>query len=398
MKIANQVLQDIPGGHYNLEEELWKRQEQSGRSRITEVTRRALLDELALRFDVQSIGGKIESVDLFARNWPLGTMLSFDPRYSNAVGDFSKHILYNDDWDIETVFSRLNLLHCSERRFLGFLEQLVHPRARDGDEQAALVVSLNVHLAIDGLELRESEQISGRPVFRIAPKRSGVSGRPKNIIFGANGPKPEIIFRDAVNNDVEIVRHAQYCLIYDEPIGPDGLAWKDLVNWWASAKSMEPNARTTAESLYRRLEASLASPPERVLFRAYFKEFVRNMQGRAPALIPQVYLHLDPFIRRTDPKFLARQRMDFLLLLSARDRIVIEVDGKQHYADEDRASPAKYAKMVAADRELQLAGYSIFRFGGAELDEVDGPARVTSFFRGLFERFGIQKAQLSRSR
>ncbi|XXF79758.1 hypothetical protein P2318_08355 [Myxococcaceae bacterium GXIMD 01537] len=398
MKLANQVLQDIPGGHYDLEEELWKRQEQSGRLRITEVTRRALLDELALRFDVQSIGGKLGSVDLFARNWPLSTMLSFDPRFSNAAGDFNKHVVQNDDWDIQFVFSRLELLHCSERRFSGFLEQLVHPRARDGDEQAALALSLNVHLAIDGLELRESEQISGRPVFRIEPRRSGVSGRPKNIIFGANGPKPEIVFRDAVNNDVEIVRNAQYCLVYDEPIGPNGLAWEDLMNWWASAKTLEPNARSTAESLYRRLEGSLASPPERVLFRAYFNEFVRHMKGRAPALIPQVYLHLDPLIRRADPKFLARQRMDFLLLLSARDRIVIEVDGKQHYADEDRASPAKYAKMVAADRELQLAGYSIFRFGGAELDEVDGPARVTGFFRGLFERFGIQQAQLSRSR
>jgi hypothetical protein len=398
MKIASQVLQDIPGGHYDLQEELWKRQERSARSRITEVTRRALLDELALRFDVQSVGGKLGSVELIVRNWPLDTMPSHDHRFQDAVGDFYKHLFHNDDWDLQTVFARLNLLHCSERRFLGLLEQLVHPRAREGDEQMALVATLNVHLAADGLELREFDQISGRPVFRVEPKRSGVSGRPKNIIFGANGPKPEIVFRDAVNNDVEIVRNASYCLVYDEPIGPNGLTWADLVTWWAAAKNLTPDDRSTAESLYRRLDESLGSPPERVLFRAYFGEFVRHMQGRAPALIPQVYLHLDPLVRRTDPKFLTRQRMDFLLLLSARDRIVIEVDGKQHYADGERASPSKYAEMVAADRELQLAGYSIFRFGAVELDETDGPARVVAFFSGLFERFGVLRASSSRIR
>lgn len=165
-----------------------------------------------------------------------------------------------------------------------------------------------------------------------------------------------------------------------------------------TSQSAPPDDRSTAESLFRRLEESLGSPPERILFRAYLGEFVRHMQGRAPALIPRVYLHLDPLVRRSDPKFLTRQRMDFLLLLSARDRIVIEVDGKQHYADGERASPSKYAEMVAADRELQLAGYSIFRFGGAELDETDGAARVIAFFRGLFERFGVAQAPSSRIR
>ena len=56
-----------------------------------------------------------------------------------------------------------------------------------------------------------------------------------------------------------------------------------------------------------------------------------------PALIPQVYLHYDPYNQRTRRSLssgtpLARQRMDFLLLFSDRQRVVIEVDGKQHYA------------------------------------------------------------------
>ena len=48
--------------------------------------------------------------------------------------------------------------------------------------------------------------------------------------------------------------------------------------------------------------------------------------------------------------------MDFLLLLPHRQRVVIEVDGKQHYADGDVARPERYAAMVAEDRNLRLTG------------------------------------------
>jgi very-short-patch-repair endonuclease len=52
-----------------------------------------------------------------------------------------------------------------------------------------------------------------------------------------------------------------------------------------------------------------------------------------------------------------RQRLDFLLLLPRRRRVVIELDGIQHYADDKRrADPQRYAQMVAGDRALQLAG------------------------------------------
>jgi very-short-patch-repair endonuclease len=49
--------------------------------------------------------------------------------------------------------------------------------------------------------------------------------------------------------------------------------------------------------------------------------------------------------------------MDFLMLLPARRRVVLEIDGFQHYASKDgRADTRRYAEMVSADRELQLAG------------------------------------------
>lgn len=59
--------------------------------------------------------------------------------------------------------------------------------------------------------------------------------------------------------------------------------------------------------------------------------------------------------------------MDFLLLLPGRRRVVIEVDGVQHYSENNQPSPRKYAEMVSADRKLQLSGYEVYRFGGREL-------------------------------
>jgi hypothetical protein len=40
----------------------------------------------------------------------------------------------------------------------------------------------------------------------------GVGGQLKNIIFASSGPKPEIVFTDAVNNLIEIIKNAEHCL------------------------------------------------------------------------------------------------------------------------------------------------------------------------------------------
>lgn len=81
--------------------------------------------------------------------------------------------------------------------------------------------------------------------------------------------------------------------------------------------------------------------------------------------------------------------MDFLLLFSDRDRVVLEVDGKQHYAKGDIANPEEYARMVAEDRKLRLRGYEVYRFGGYELATGKGRAIIDNFFHVLFEKHGI---------
>ncbi|ABK05754.1 hypothetical protein Arth_4317 (plasmid) [Arthrobacter sp. FB24] len=225
--------------------------------------------------------------------------------------------------------------------------------------------------------------------------RGGGVGTPaKNLIFAANGPKPELVLRDALNNDIEITRNGEYCLVYDQPIPADGLTYSNLIKWWRERQGFADDVppRDVGLDLHNRLRASLDdNPVELRVFDAYAARY--KAYGFAiPALIPQVYLHFDPatqLSRRSvgqNGSPLARQRMDFLILFSSRHRVVLEVDGKQHYANGDTASPALYSDMVAEDRRLRLAGYEVYRFGGAELMKDDADRMVAEFFDQLAER------------
>ena len=215
----------------------------------------------------------------------------------------------------------------------------------------------------------------------------GVHGEVKNLIFAANGPKPKIVLRDAVSNVIEITENAKYCLVYDLPLGETGLTWRALTRWWAGGVELdEETERAKSTELYRRLHASMnGNEAEQLLFREFCSLY--GTEGfDIPALIPQVYLHYDPYSRHARSS-LVRQRMDFLLLLPGHRRVVLELDGRQHYADEQgRADTGRYAEMVAEDRKLRLAGYEVYRFGGAEfVDRKQGGEMLRAFFVGLLE-------------
>jgi very-short-patch-repair endonuclease len=229
--------------------------------------------------------------------------------------------------------------------------------------------------------------------YRIYLTTLGVGNNVKNLIFAASGPKPEIIFSDSVSNDIEIVKNADYCLIYDRPIKSHGLLWKELVDWWREREQLnEESDIEVGRKLYVRLRESLDSNPEKLFWKIYFKKFYELFTEKLPALVPQVYLHYDPYTLKQlqDQRRLVRQRMDFLFLLSDRIRIVIEIDGKQHYAEEDTASPRLYSEMVAEDRRLKLCGYEVYRFGGYELNsESEAEIIVEHFLVNLFKRHDL---------
>jgi very-short-patch-repair endonuclease len=291
------------------------------------------------------------------------------------------------DWSVEFLFGEIGAFDCSRARFGALLEEAVHPLSRSGEEQLQTVTALNKVLARDGYELAQESELS-HPIFAFRPLVRGVSGRPKNLIFASRGPKPEIGFADAINNDIVILSGEESCLVYDRPINSNGVLWSELVACWSE---VTPGAN--AASLGARLQEALASDAERKLFATYFKAY-RSVLGEAlPALLPQVYLHYDPAVvkalRHRLP--LPRQRMDFLLLLPGRQRIVLEVDGKHHFSENDHPSLKVYADMVSADRELRLAGYEVYRFGANELVGEGAESRIADFFEKLFRLHRVRQ-------
>ena len=193
------------------------------------------------------------------------------------------------------------------------------------------------------------------------------------------------MLRDATRNVIEITRNADKCLVYDKALPAAGLTWRELVHWWSARSQSKLPEQETGRQLWRRLAGSLDSDPERCLLRTYSTRYAVNPD--IPALLPQVWLHYDPFLRPAGPARPAaveRQRMDFLLLMPGRRCVVLEIDGKHHYAKDDRADPHAYARMVSEDRRLRLAGYEVYRFGGAEfIDKSKATAMLTQFFNEL---------------
>ncbi|MFD6125278.1 hypothetical protein ACFWHE_27085, partial [Streptomyces hydrogenans] len=169
---------------------------------------------------------------------------------------------------------------------------------------------MNEHLRPMGIELRQSGHLDGYPRFALVPLQFAHARAPKNVVFGTPS-KPDIRFLSAVGNDVEVVNGN--ALIYDRTVTDDGIRRRDLRSWWQEREHLtDPNEAT--ESLCARLRAGLPD----------------NSPGR---------------------------------------RIVLEVDGSQHYTRDRGRTPdtVKYAAVVAADRDLRLSGHEVYRFGHDEL-------------------------------
>ena len=137
-------------------------------------------------------------------------------------------------------------------------------------------------------------------MFSVVSTRAARNPGPKNLIF-ATLAKPDIRFTDAIDNDIEIVENADEALVYDRPIGADGIRWRDLQAWWKDSKQLTDEAEAK-KSLYQRLIRCLPSnsPPQRNLYELY-----HEIHGCAvpdlPALLPEVWLHWDPMTPRTRP-------------------------------------------------------------------------------------------------
>jgi len=137
-------------------------------NRITEVTRRNMVDALLMREDDYS--GRLDVVSFLTRIWNLSAMPPTDRRERDLEQDFRRHIAWNDDGydDAGLLYGKLNILRCPDEQFGKFLAECVHPMVRpDAAQTAELLTLFNGCLAADGFIIVESSRLSGYPVYEM---------------------------------------------------------------------------------------------------------------------------------------------------------------------------------------------------------------------------------------
>jgi very-short-patch-repair endonuclease len=393
--VAQQILDSCLAGisladWFALEDALWTSQpmvEIPGRVRRA-VARELNLDDLVFQ------AGRFER--LLEQLWVLDTdpLTTFFTGSQNSLrAQIDRHVLRNKDWSVEELFEQLGAFETGRHaRFSRFLEGIVSPEAMpDPPTQRRIAEYINTALGEAGARLEETELRDGYPAFHLVATRLGMGRRPKNLIF-ASFQKPDIRFLDAVDNAIEVLGGADEVLVYDRPIGPEGICWKDLQRWWQDTQDISDES-AAKRSLYNRLKACLPSEetsPQRNLFALYHEIHGPRVQ-MLPALLPEVWLHWDhKTVRQRGRDALTHFRMDFLLLLPHGRRVVLEVDGAHHYENS-----SAYAATVRGDRDLKLSGYDVFRFGSTELSDMHRarPA-LQAFFAEVFDAYEVSVPSL----
>jgi hypothetical protein len=140
----------------------------SGRLKITEITRRNVLDELML---MGTLWGKMDIHLFLGRLWPVDAMTSMDHRHKTFAEEVFRHMVMNEDWSTPQLLDRLNVLQLSDEAFVELLELVVHPSVREADAQKAWADAINKHIQRDRFALAVADSISGYPAV------SGASAR-----------------------------------------------------------------------------------------------------------------------------------------------------------------------------------------------------------------------------
>lgn len=371
--------------------------------RIPDIARQGIIDKLLL---IGSVPGRGTYKAFFERTYPESANIMCDRR-TTLLDSISRHCdVFQGDWgDDEGIFSVVEPLKWTDEQFMTFCKEYVNPvftrvywNEDEGisvDLQPQCVDAINQYLVDCGYKLEKECQIGDKVQYRMT-ELEGVKGKIQSIVFAAT-MKPDILLTDVLNQSVLIPENENNYLLYDQEIGISGLSWNTLNSWYHGGNSEDELVNRLFEAVRH-----CGSPIEEKFFSAYL-EFVSDIGGEIPALLPQVYLYYDSKTQKERTlKIFEHQCMDFLMVFSDSKRVVIELDGVQHYGEAEPveipgrfypvniASPSKYAMMVSAQREMTLAGYEVYRFGGSELnDDENAKLVIKNFLYDLMKKHGL---------
>lgn len=180
------------------------------RQRITELTRREIVDRLLLEND--DFHGRLGLIPFLQRVWPLSQMPSRDSRFKDAEGDIWQHMVNNNDWSMtELLYERLDLTTVPDEQFGRFLETCLHPLTDpDRNRTAALAQQFNAELRNDGFEMRQTGEISGRPIYKLSSIGGDGVGSAYEVVLSFAGED-----RGYVDQVAAILRSNDVSLFYD---------------------------------------------------------------------------------------------------------------------------------------------------------------------------------------
>jgi len=176
----------------------------SKQNKITVITRRNIADKL-------SVGklwyhGRLGEPDFLNRLYDLKKLPSRDYRYSNAYDDIYKHMVINNDWESDWVFTdtRFNLMHSSDEEYLRFLAETLHPAVRMDEEEILKIQEIyNNNLDADGFEIIQVSEISGKPVFEGRQKIIG-----KSHLIAKKSEIKKYLNTEYVNNKINLMNES----------------------------------------------------------------------------------------------------------------------------------------------------------------------------------------------
>jgi AbiJ-like protein/abortive infection Abi-like protein len=175
---------------------------------VSDITR----DRLAKALDEFSLAGSRDLLELLRAHWP-----SVDKPYPDSfdfrapADDIIQHAVRNDDWSSSEVLDRAGFFSGSQSKLFRFLEDLIHPRRRNQEEQQQIVAKLNPILRRDGYTLIAGKPISGYPTYKII-----------EVAATGTGPADELISKTLISFDESGVHQAWQKALERRANDPEG--------------------------------------------------------------------------------------------------------------------------------------------------------------------------------
>lgn len=140
--------------------------EEYGTSTVSELTRRRIV----AFFVDRPITTELEYMEFLGRVWPLSKLPSVFVNAQSTqtfADDLNQAIVRNDDWTNREILEAAGILHCSQRQFFRFLEEVTGPMTQTEDGQVWLANAINDHIRHDGYRLVIVRRMSGSPVYQV---------------------------------------------------------------------------------------------------------------------------------------------------------------------------------------------------------------------------------------